>query len=50
VVRDAKRKAVELENFDYKLRKDTFLDSFKALPFRTLSNAEKRNAVMKLLQ
>ena len=50
VVRDAKRKAVELENFDYKRRKDTFLDSFKALPFRTLSNAEKRNAVMKLLQ
>ena len=54
VVRDAKRKAAELENFDYKRRKVTqssaFLDSFKALPLKSLSMAEKRNAVMKLLQ
>jgi DNA mismatch repair protein MSH2 len=54
VVRDAKRKAAELENFDYERRKvtqsSTFLDSFKALPLKSLSMAEKRNAVMKLLQ
>jgi len=54
VIKDAKRKAKELEHFDYKRRKVSassgFLEKFKALPLKSLAtSAEKKNVIMKLL-
>uniref|UniRef100_A0A7S3VA85 DNA mismatch repair proteins mutS family domain-containing protein n=1 Tax=Chaetoceros debilis TaxID=122233 RepID=A0A7S3VA85_9STRA len=64
VVRDAKRKATELENFDYKRRKtainacsksdasaELFVEKFKAIPLNSFATEEeKRKAVLSLLQ
>ena len=64
VVRDAKRKATELENFDYKRRKTAinacsksdasaklFVEKFKAIPLKSFATEEeKRKAVLSLLQ
>ncbi len=58
VIQEAKRKAKELENFDYKKRKVSantddvsFLEKFKALPLQSFAtNAEKKNAILKLLR
>jgi DNA mismatch repair ATPase MutS len=54
VIKYAKRKAKELENFDYKRRKSNspsaFLENFRALRMKSFStSAEKKNAIMKLL-
>ena len=58
VIREAKRKAAELESFDYKRRKETssnsasdFLQKFKSLPLKSLATpAEKKEAILKLLK
>jgi Mismatch repair ATPase (MutS family) len=55
VIQDAKRKAAEFENFDWKRRKDSseakFIRAFKSLPLKSFAtSAEKKEAIMKLLQ
>lgn len=56
VIVDAKRRAKELEKFEYRKKRkestaeqDAFRAKFKAIPFDTLSVGEKRNAIQQLL-
>lgn len=55
VIQDAKRKAAEFENFDWKRRREDsdakFIQAFKSLPLKSFATkAEKKEAIMKLLQ